>query len=98
MKIGIIGLGDIAQKAYLPLITQLEEVEPYFCTRTESTLQRLGKKYRVDQLYTSLDQLLAEDLDAAFVHAATGAHYPLVKKLLKNEIPTFVDKPITYHL
>jgi len=98
MKIGIIGLGDIAQKAYLPLITQLEEVEPYFCTRTESTLKRLGKKYRVDQLYTSLDQLLAEDLDAAFVHAATGAHYPLVKKLLKNEIPTFVDKPITYHL
>lgn len=98
MKIGIIGLGDIAQKAYLPLITQLEEVEPYFCTRTESALQRLGKKYRVDQLYTSLDQLLVEDLDAAFVHAATEAHYPLVKKLLKNKIATFVDKPITYHL
>jgi virulence factor len=98
MKIGIIGLGDIAQKAYLPLITQLEEVEPYFCTRTENTLQRLGKKYRVDQLFTSLDQLLAEDLGAAFVHAATEAHYPLVKKLLKNKIATFVDKPITYHL
>jgi len=98
MKIGIIGLGDIAQKAYLPLITQMEEVEPYFCTRTETTLRRLGKKYRVDKLYSSLEELLKEDLDAAFVHAATEAHYPLVKKLLKNEIPTFVDKPITYHL
>ncbi|RAK06647.1 virulence factor [Halanaerobium saccharolyticum] len=98
MKIGIIGLGDIAQKAYLPLITQLEEVEPYFCTRTESTLQQLGKKYRVDKLFTSLEELLKEDLDAAFVHAATEAHYSLVKKLLQNEIPTFVDKPISYHL
>ncbi len=98
MKIGIIGLGDIAQKAYLPLITQLKGVEPYFCTRTESTLQRLGDKYRVDKLYSSVDRLLAEDLDAAFVHAATEAHYPLVKKLLKNEIPSFVDKPLTYHL
>lgn len=98
MKIGVIGLGDIAQKAYLPLITQLEEVDPYFCTRTETTLQQLGKKYRVDQLYTSLEQLLEEDLDAAFVHAATEAHYPLVKKLLKNKTPTFVDKPISYHL
>ncbi|MFN2341408.1 MAG: Gfo/Idh/MocA family protein [Halanaerobium sp.] len=98
MKIGIIGLGDIAQKAYLPLITQMEEVEPYFCTRTESTLKRLGEKYRFDKLFTSIDQLLEEDLDAAFVHAATEAHYPLVKKLLKNGIPTFVDKPLTYHL
>ena len=65
MKIGIIGLGDIAQKAYLPLITQLEEVEPYFCTRTDSKLKRLGKKYGVDKLYTSVDQLLKVDLDAA---------------------------------
>jgi virulence factor len=98
MKIGIIGLGDIAQKAYLPIITQLEEVEPYFCTRTESTLQRLGEKYRVDKLYTSIDQLLKEDLDAAFIHAATEAHYLLLKKLLKKGIPTFVDKPLSYHL
>jgi virulence factor len=98
MKIGIIGLGDIAQKAYLPLITQMEALEPYFCTRTETTLQQLGEKYRVDNLYSSVDQLLKEDLDAAFVHAATEAHYLLVKKLLKNKIPTFVDKPLTYHL
>lgn len=98
MKIGIIGLGDIAQKAYLPLITQMEDVDPYFCTRTESTLQQLGEKYRVDNLYTSVERLLEEDLDAAFVHTATEAHFPLVKKLLKNEIPTFVDKPMSYHL
>jgi len=98
MKIGIIGLGDIAQKAYLPLITQMESVETYFCTRTESTLQQLGEKYRVNKLYNSVDQLLKEDLDAAFVHAATEAHYPLVKKLIKNGISTFVDKPLSYHL
>lgn len=98
MKIAIIGLGDIAQKAYLPLITQLAEVEPYFCTRTESTLQHLGKKYRVDALYNSVDDLLKEDLDAAFVHTATEAHYSIVKRLLESKIPTFVDKPMTYHL
>lgn len=98
MNIASIGLGDIAQKAYLPLITQINEIEPYFCTRTESTLQRLAKKYRVNNLYSSLDQLLKKDLDAAFVHAATEAHYPIVKRLLKEKIPTFVDKPITYHL
>ena len=98
MKIGIIGLGDIAKKAYLPLITQIEAVDPYFCTRNETTLQQLGKKYRVDKLYNSVDELLKEDLDAAFVHAATEAHYSLVKRMLTNGISTFVDKPMTYHL
>lgn len=98
MKVGIIGLGDIAQKAYLPLITQIKGVKPYFCTRTEKTLKKLGEKYRVDKLYNSVDKLLKEDIDAAFVHAASEAHYSIVKKLLKNKIPTFVDKPITYHL
>lgn len=98
MKIGIIGLGDIAQKAYLPLITQMEKVEPYFCTRTESTLKQLGEKYRVGKLYSSVDDLLKEDLDAAFVHTATQAHYEIAKKLLQEKISTFVDKPMTYHL
>lgn len=98
MKIGFVGLGDIAQKAYLPLVTQLAEVDPYLCTRTESTLKRLGEKYKIDKLYADIDQLLKEDLDAVFIHAATEAHYPLVKKSLKKGLPTFVDKPISYHL
>lgn len=98
MKVGIIGLGDIAQKAYLPLITQRQDLELYFCTRTESTLKQLGAKYKVDRLFNSIDELIKEDLDAAFVHAATEAHYILVKKLLEKGINTFVDKPITYHL
>lgn len=34
MKIGIIGLGDIAQKAYLPVITQLPNVELVFVPET----------------------------------------------------------------
>lgn len=98
MRVGIIGLGNIAQKAYLPVITQLENIDPYFCTRNENTLEKLGKKYRVKKLYNSMDKLLATDIDAAFVHAATQAHYELVKRLLDNKIATFVDKPISYHL
>lgn len=98
MNVASIGLGDIAQKAYLPITTQINGINPYFCTRTESTLQHLAKKYRVQNLYRSVDELPKKDLDAAFVHAASGAHYSIVKKLLEAKIPTFVDKPITYEL
>jgi virulence factor len=95
MKTAVIGLGNIAQKAYLPIITQIEEVEPYFCTRNEEELNRLAKKYRVDKTYSSFPELLKEDIDAAFVHTATEAHYDYVKELLERGIPTYVDKPIT---
>ncbi|MCA2447966.1 gfo/Idh/MocA family oxidoreductase, partial [Vibrio alginolyticus] len=47
MKIGIIGLGDIAQKAYLPAITQLPNVELVFCTRDAKTLSSLAQQYRI---------------------------------------------------
>ncbi len=41
LRIAIIGLGDIAQKAYLPLLTAWEGVEPMFCTRKPEVLARL---------------------------------------------------------
>ncbi|CAI2325393.1 hypothetical protein IFVP22_C210118 [Vibrio parahaemolyticus] len=44
MKIGIIGLGDIAQKAYLPVITQLPNVELVFCTRDAEALSSLTQQ------------------------------------------------------
>jgi virulence factor len=37
-------------------------------------------------------------VDAAFVHAATGAHAALVRPLLEAGVPTYVDKPLDYHL
>lgn len=94
MKIGIIGLGDIAQKAYLPIITQLEGVEPVFCTRNSETLKQLASKYRVDQICEDYPQLLTMGVDAVMIHAATKVHVDIASFFLKNGIPTFVDKPL----
>ena len=39
MKIGVIGLGDIAQKAYLPVMVEMQdEVEWHLCSRNGETL------------------------------------------------------------
>ncbi|RBL80431.1 gfo/Idh/MocA family oxidoreductase, partial [Streptomyces cavourensis] len=38
MKVGCIGLGDIAQKAYLPVLTAVPGVELHLQTRTPATL------------------------------------------------------------
>ena len=96
VKIGIIGLGDIAQKAYLPVISSKEGVELVLCSRNASILDKLSKKYRIPNTVRSIDELMDSGIDAAFVHTATEVHVELAEKLLLNGINVYVDKPIAY--
>ncbi|MEE1930705.1 Gfo/Idh/MocA family oxidoreductase [Streptomyces sp. TRM 70351] len=100
MRVGVIGLGDIAQKAYLPVIAAQPGVEPHLHTRTPATLQRTGDTWRVPRQHrhADLDSLLGAGLDAAFVHAPTEVHPELVTRLLQAKVPTYVDKPLAYDL
>ncbi|WCP69214.1 Gfo/Idh/MocA family oxidoreductase [Vibrio tubiashii] len=94
MKVAIIGLGDIAQKAYLPVICQRVDVEPIFCTRNPEILAGLGQQYRVEKQCQDYQQLLAFAPDAVMIHAATSAHREIAAYFIKQGIPTFVDKPL----
>ncbi|MEU9237408.1 Gfo/Idh/MocA family protein [Streptomyces subrutilus] len=100
MKVGCIGLGDIAQKAYLPVLTTRPEAELHLQTRTPATLERVGAIHHLPagRLHADLDSLLAEGLDAAFVHAPTTSHPEIVTRLLEAGVPTYVDKPLAYEL
>lgn len=96
MKIGIIGLGNIARKAYLPLITS-KHLELHLFTRNEERLRTIGKQYRIDNLHSSLESILNSGIKAAFVHSATDSHEHIIEQLLLHNIHVYVDKPITYH-
>ncbi|MFJ6087139.1 Gfo/Idh/MocA family protein [Streptomyces sp. NPDC092369] len=100
MKVGCIGLGDIAQKAYLPVLGALTDVELHLQTRTPATLARVADSLHLPagQRHATLDALLAQDLDAAFVHAPTAVHPDIVTRLLEAGVPTYVDKPLAYEL
>ncbi|MFI9202709.1 Gfo/Idh/MocA family protein [Streptomyces sp. NPDC053048] len=100
MKVGCIGLGDIAQKAYLPVLTARPGLELHLQTRTPATLHRVADTHHVpgDRRHTDLDSLLAAGLDAAFVHAPTDTHPAIVTRLLEAGVPVYVDKPLAYTL
>ncbi|MDF6022413.1 Gfo/Idh/MocA family oxidoreductase [Streptomyces sp. JH34] len=100
MKVGCIGLGDIAQKAYLPVLTTLPGVELHLQTRTAATLAAVAGAHRIPaaQCHEDLGSLLAQGLDAAFVHAPTAAHAEITGRLLEAGVPTYVDKPLAYEL
>jgi virulence factor len=100
VKVGCIGLGDIAQKAYLPVLATRPGLELHVHTRTPATLARVADSLHLPagQRHTDLSELLAQDLDAAFVHAPTHAHPEIVTRLLEAGVATYVDKPIAYEL
>lgn len=98
MRIGMVGLGDIACKAYLPVVASHAEVTPLLCTRSPERLSDLARQYRVQETFTSLDDLIAARPDAVMIHSATEAHATMARELLIQGIPVFVDKPLSYQL
>ncbi|UTF60079.1 Gfo/Idh/MocA family protein [Gilvimarinus sp. DA14] len=98
MRIGLVGLGDIAQKAYLPLICRHPAITPVLCTRDPQRLKQLSAQYRVGKSYTDYAALLQSAPDAVMIHASTESHYRLATAALERGIAVFVDKPLSYQL
>lgn len=96
MKIGVIGIGDIAQKAYLPVLSRYTDIELYLCTRNESVLNEMAETYQIQHTYQRIEDLLKSGVEAAFVHSSTESHEEIIDTLLDNGIHVFVDKPISY--
>lgn len=95
MRIGIIGLGDIAQKAYLPVLSKKEGIELVLCTRNQEKLKKLANKYRLTEYVQTVDELINQKIDAAFVCTPSATHFEIAKKLLEQGIHVYIDKPIS---
>ncbi|NUR89135.1 MAG: Gfo/Idh/MocA family oxidoreductase, partial [Nonomuraea sp.] len=98
MRIALIGLGDIAEKAYLPVLAAQPGLDLHLCTRNPATLNRLGDAYRVTRRFSAVDEVIEAGVEAAFVHAATPAHPEIVGRLLDAGVHVFVDKPLADNL
>ncbi|WP_426451247.1 Gfo/Idh/MocA family protein [Paenibacillus sp. S-38] len=99
-RIGIIGLGDIARKVYLPLLSADGTVEiAGIASRSEATVEQLGEQYRIAGRYKSVGELLQEaQPEAVFVHSPTGTHEEIVTACLQAGVHVYVDKPLSYEL
>ena len=95
MRVLVVGLGDIARKAYLPVIGGEPGLELHLATRDRSVLDAVGDAYRIVHRHESVGEALdAVSFDAALVHAATAAHPAIVEQLLRAGVPVLVDKPL----
>ncbi|QDX92883.1 gfo/Idh/MocA family oxidoreductase [Brevibacillus laterosporus] len=92
-RIGVIGLGSIAQKAYLPLVAiekNWKLIGAYSPTATKR--EEICKHYRMNS-YSDMNTLI-QACDAVFVHSSTSTHFEIVQHALKSGVDVFVDKPL----
>lgn len=94
-QIGIIGLGGISQKAYLPFMRQLKDIHWHIFTRNQEVLREVASLFHQVTVYDSAEELAAADLDGVFIHTATVAHFETAQLFLKQGIPVYMDKPLT---
>ena len=95
-RIGIWGCGAIARKAYLPLLASWDDVEiAGVYSRTQNSVDEVSKKWHIPFGTTDADQLIDQDIQAAFVITATPGHFDIAQKLLSQGIDVFVEKPAT---
>jgi len=95
MRVAIIGLGDIARKAYLPLLTTREGIEVLLCSHTPATVECVQAQYHLPRGTTDLDELLSWEPQAAFVLTPSPTHRAIAGRMLEAGVDVFVEKPAT---
>lgn len=96
MKVGVIGIGGIAQKAYLPTYAKSREKTTFiFATRNEAVRKEISQKYHFEETVSTIDELIAQNIEACFIHVATKVHFEIAKKCLEAGVAVFMDKPVS---
>ncbi|MDX9924630.1 MAG: Gfo/Idh/MocA family oxidoreductase [Ignavibacteriaceae bacterium] len=95
-KVGIIGLGGIAQLVHLPILNKQANVSiEAICDVTKSRLKSVGDKYNISKRYLDYNELLAlEEIEAVIIATPTNTHSEIALEALKAGKDTLVEKPM----
>lgn len=97
LRIGVVGLGGIAQKAWLPVLGASGDwtLQGAWSPSRDKAL-RICESWRMP--YVESLPALASTSDAIFVHSSTVTHYEVVSELLNAGVHVCVDKPLAENL
>ncbi|MBA2700376.1 MAG: Gfo/Idh/MocA family oxidoreductase [Chloroflexi bacterium] len=100
VRLGIVGLGAVAQAVHLPLIERLRDTfEIAALADLSATLTAaLGERYRVpsERRHRSLEELLAGPPIDALLVLTSGSHGPAILSGLASGLPVFAEKPLAF--
>jgi len=99
MTIIVVGCGSIGTR-HLKNLHQLGIKNLIAVDLDKKRLNNLEKEISGIKIYTNLDKALKNEnhIDAGFVCTPTSLHIPVAKKLAKEKIHLFIEKPLSHNL
>ncbi|RED54407.1 Gfo/Idh/MocA family protein [Cohnella lupini] len=97
LKVGIIGVGEVAQIIHLPILESLPELYEMvaLCDISPKLLAKMGEKYSVKNLYSNAEEMLDRtEMDAVFILNNMEYHTDCTVAALRRNIHVFVEKPM----
>ena len=100
MRVGIAGLGAVAQAVHLPLLARLPDVFEIaaICDLSAALRDDLGDRYNVPPAarYDSVERLLDEAPIDALILLTSGSHGAAALAALDRDMPILCEKPLAY--
>jgi predicted dehydrogenase len=96
IKIGVIGLGGVAQLVHLPNLNKLPNVELIAVSEVNrNRLHIISDKFKIEQRYTNYQDLLEKsDVDAVIISTPTNLHKEIAIDCLQAGKDVLVEKPL----
>lgn len=98
MKLGVIGVGAIAQIMHVPYLAELPTADIHaIADPGENVVETFGDRYNVPNRYTESAALIeeqAEELDGVVVTTPMHTHAEVAVAALEADLHTFVEKPV----
>jgi len=100
VRIGVAGLGAVAQAVHLPLIERLRDAYTIdaIADLSPTLTAAIGERYRVDELrrFATVEELVAAPGLDALAILTSGSHAPAVDAALDAGLPVFSEKPLAF--
>jgi len=99
IRVGVIGLGNIAHAIHLPILAGMENIEitTVMC-RTEKTMRTTARAFGAKNISLTFDDFLKTEMDAAFILTPKDAHFCYAVPLLEAGVDVFCEKPMAESL
>jgi predicted dehydrogenase len=97
VKVGVVGLGEVAQIVHLPILQQLADRFEIaaLCDVSPGLLRAVGERYGVERRYTKAAELAVQpDLDSVLVLNSDEYHADHTIAALRNGKHVLVEKPM----
>jgi predicted dehydrogenase len=97
LRVGVIGLGEVAQVIHLPVLQSLPQLFEVvaLCDISPTLQQVVGDAYGVQRRYSDAAEMLAAGgLDAVLVLNSDEYHTEAVVTALENDVHVLVEKPM----